>query len=150
MIKKTGKNVLLTPLGTRGDVLPLISVGSELLEYGWRVAVCATTEWESEAYKSGMEFLPLGFSYDEQFTGTAANVGKRFLGLRVMHKEFINILRKAEKPLLKYARDFDLMIGSSLFWSALSIAEHYTIPYYHCSWSSVVMFDDNHLRVRQF
>src|SRR5258708_37834549 len=55
-----GVNVLLTPIGSGGDLLPFIGVGRALTERGHRAVVIANPCFAAEVARAGLEFVGCG------------------------------------------------------------------------------------------
>lgn len=64
-------NVLLVPLGSHGDVHPLIGIGIRLKERGHRVRVIVNGHFESIVREAGLEFIELGT--DAEYRQMASN-----------------------------------------------------------------------------
>jgi len=58
------RTILLSAIGSAGDVNPFIAVGQELRRRGHRVVLCTSQYFESHARRAGLEFIGLGTAED--------------------------------------------------------------------------------------
>src|SRR5262245_14318605 len=70
--------ITLIAFGTRGDVTPLVALGSRLRTAGHRVQLVTHAEFEDFVTRHGVEFHPIDGSY-QQFVAT--HEGRRALGV---------------------------------------------------------------------
>jgi UDP:flavonoid glycosyltransferase YjiC (YdhE family) len=70
--------ITLIAFGTRGDVTPLVVLGSRLLAAGHRVQLVTHAEFQSFVTRHGIDFHPIAGSY-QQFVATPE--GRRALGV---------------------------------------------------------------------
>ena len=66
MSKPTRHTVLLSTIGSAGDVYPFIGIGKQLKERGFRVVLITSQYFEAQARSAGLEFFGLGSTEDYQ------------------------------------------------------------------------------------
>lgn len=104
--------VVILTLGTRGDVQPYVALGLGLRAAGYTVAVGATNEFEDFVTLRGLNFVPLGFGFQEMMaTDTARSA-----------VESGNNTLDALRKLLQTARPYIRMLLNVL-WAASQEAD---------------------------
>lgn len=69
--------VLLLGMGSRGDVEPMLALGTRLLQSGYAVSLAAAADFRGLVTSWGLDFEP--FSFDVQ-AGATSELGRRWLG----------------------------------------------------------------------
>jgi rhamnosyltransferase subunit B len=85
--------VLLTPIGSHGDVHPFVGMGMELSRRGHRVIVITYEHFQPLVERAGLEFASLGTS--EEFLAVANNpvVWEPIAGFKLLLGFFVKLLR---------------------------------------------------------
>ncbi len=122
--------IALAVEGTRGDVYPMLALGSAFLARGHEVLICATPDFESEVRAHDLEFVPVGHNVHEFLAGQAAAVAR---GGRAALREATRWLRGSIESQLRAlpsaTQGADLILGAGLQIGARSAAELHGVPY---------------------
>ncbi len=112
--------IVITAIGTRGDVGPGIFLARRLAGAGGtrEVVLVAPPENESAARAAGVDFRPIGAKFcDVVARGSLSEYREQ---IRLQFREHLDLYRSA-----------DLLVGISLFYAGRSLAEHLGLPYRH-------------------
>ena len=121
--------IILATCGSRGDVQPLIALGSGLLNAGHDVMICASPEHAAWVENYRLPFKAVG-SNVMKFLETHSNVHslKAITG-------FVRFIRQEVRVQLEKLPEIiagaDMVIGSSLLVGARTAAESVNVPYYY-------------------
>jgi len=130
--------ILLTSIGTRGDVQPLLALALELRTIGHTPKFCVPTNFKQWIESFGFEFHPYGPDI-EQFIRQAAS--EKSVPITAEQR------REAEKrtaslqlfALMRAARDCDLIIAGGIPQIAVrSIADHFAVPCVFAAYCPVI------------
>lgn len=123
--------ILLTPLGSRGDVYPIFYLAQALHKKGHIVTICTSPENRSLFEKEGLKFIAVGSDMKKILEVANPLLGHPLKSL----KPFIEILQHELElcftGIKDVAKDADLIIGSGPQFVISSLAELYKIPYRH-------------------
>ncbi|GAB1510728.1 glycosyltransferase [Actinophytocola sp. KF-1] len=129
--------VLLSTIGSRGDVQPLVALGVRLRELGHEARLCAPPDFRAFAGEHGLPFVPVG---PELRTGARA-VDPRTAVADMVAGQFA-ALRTA-------AADCDVLVGcNQLQVAAPSVAESLGIRYVFADYSPIAFPSPHHLPPR--
>lgn len=121
---------VLAPVGTRGDVQPMLALGAALVKAGHQASVCVAENYRSSVEALGLEYVRGGDDAQHLMTRQDVKVrgplrfsrwGRMIEVGRIMVREQFAALEQA-------ARGADVIVGTMLTTAAPSIAEHLGIP----------------------
>ncbi len=118
--------ITLAPVGTAGDLFPILALGKELQGRGHVVTLCAPEEFRSVAYETGIQLVSSGPTYAEFLecrSGEDVAAGLADMVGRDVATQFV-ALRDA-------LRTADVLVGSRLQIAGPSMAESHGIPYFY-------------------
>lgn len=123
--------VLLSTVGSRGDVQPMVALASHLREVGHDARLCAPPGFEELTSGLGLDYFPVGHDLRlgprKVEGGPAATVAGQFA-----------VLREA-------AADCAVIVGCAAMQIATrSIAEMADIPYFYTAYSPVALPSEHH------
>jgi vancomycin aglycone glucosyltransferase len=132
--------IVLTSIGTRGDVQPLLALGESLVAKGHEVVVAAPADAQPLVEGVGLPYREAGRSFHE-IVGTGQSKdrwGFEVLGrmARAMPYQFAR-LREA-------CSGADAVVGGMMQFAGPSIAEHLEIPYFYTVFSPIWLRSDAH------
>ncbi|MFY9919727.1 MAG: glycosyltransferase [Mycobacterium sp.] len=123
--------VLLSTIGSRGDVQPLVALALHLREAGHHASVCAPPGFDELVTEHGLTFFPIG--HDLRLGprkvpgGAAGTAAAHFATLRAA------------------AADCDAIVGcAAMQIAARSIAEKRQIPYFYATYAPVALPSPHH------
>jgi vancomycin aglycone glucosyltransferase len=121
--------VLLSSIGSRGDVQPLLALGIELQALGHRARLCVPPNFKEWVESYGLECIPVGPDLKKLTGGTVP--GKPVLPSKEQLQQMADESVRAQFRVLgEAARDCDLIVAATaLQFAARSIAEAHNIPY---------------------
>jgi vancomycin aglycone glucosyltransferase len=133
-------NGLLAPVGTRGDVQPMLALALELRRRGHPVTVAAPANFNTVVESYGLAFAPSSPSY-ARFTE------------ELKARPFLEVLRDQMdvqfECLLEASRHAEILVGSMLQLAGPSVAAHRGIPYSNMHPAPVFLRSDDHPPVTQ-
>jgi vancomycin aglycone glucosyltransferase len=122
--------IALAPEGTRGDIHPLLGLGSRLVEEGHAIVVCAPPDFEQATAEWGFEFRPIGTSVRDYLEARAdVMAGRPLRALREGHRYFELSADAQFRALPAATRDADWIVGAGIQMAGASAAEHHGVPY---------------------
>jgi UDP:flavonoid glycosyltransferase YjiC (YdhE family) len=131
--------------GTRGDVHPMLVLGTALEAAGHRVRLCAPPDFGSEAVAHGLEFVALGESvraYMGDVAGALHHGGLRFL--REMKRWGDRSLVSQAAVLPRATSDADFVIGAGSILFAASVAELHDVPFRYVAYTPALLPSREH------
>jgi vancomycin aglycone glucosyltransferase len=123
--------VLLAPVGTYGDVGPLVSYGIELRRAGHEVCLCTTSEWSPLAERHGIPMLPLPTSVTRLLESNADVMGSPLRATPRLLRDLCHLSESMFDPLRAVAAGFDCIVGAGAQLAGVTVAEGVRRPYVH-------------------
>jgi vancomycin aglycone glucosyltransferase len=124
--------ILLAPIGSEGDVRPMLVLATALREAGHQITVCAPPNDYRLFADRGFPFHPLGTDIQVWAQENAGAVmGHPFRGLKPMIDGLCDLVPQLFSGLLEYAGASEFLIASGLNLAAHSVAQALEIPYRH-------------------
>ena len=136
--------ILLTSIGTYGDIVPILSYANHLKQIGHEVTICSTIDWEEFIKNNNHTFIALAFDFKKLTLENASVIGKAFKSFYHFKKQLNEINKIVFNSLHKIAQNYDLIIGAGVQFSAFSIAEANNIAYKHILHSPVWLNSPNY------
>ena len=125
--------ILLTSVGSAGDIHPFIAVGLVLKARGHDVALAANPYFQGAIAAAGLEFLPLGDTLDPQEVArTHPKAFRRFTGAKTLFREvFGPHMRDMILSLREIARDAhpEVIVGHQISFGGPWIARDLGTPW---------------------
>lgn len=122
-------HVVMTPLGSAGDVLPHVALGRSLKARGHEVVVLANEHFQGMVAGAGLEFAPLGTAafyseiMDHPDLWNPARAGRVFL------ESMLTLIPLTFQTILEHARPGEsVLVCSSADFGALSAGEKMKLP----------------------
>ncbi len=119
--------VLLAPVGTRGDVEPMLALADELTARGHACTLAASEGFRATAAREGLPFVSLGPGFDTVPAGMRNEV-------RVL-QHFLRTLDAQYAGLVPAAREADVVVGAMLALAGPSAARLAGIPWVYAGFS---------------
>jgi vancomycin aglycone glucosyltransferase len=131
--------VLLTTIGSRGDVQPLVALALELQALGQHARLCVAPNFKEWIESYGLECVPIGPDLKKLTGGTVA--GKPALpSEEQLQRMAEQMVRNQFQVIGEAARDCDLIVGASALQIATrSVAEGRGIPYVFAAYCPAVL-----------
>lgn len=121
--------VVLAPIGSTGDVMPLALIGVALREVGWDVSACATRDFRSLFEQRGIRFQAIDVDARDLSAGLDGGIAAVLRGARRLRP----VAQIALDALDEAFRDVDLVVGSALQLFAPAFCSARGIPYVYAS-----------------
>lgn len=136
--------VLLSTIGSRGDVQPLVALASELRALGQEVRVCAPPDFRGWIESLKFPFVPIGPEVRQTASPTRQGAPSRPTPEQLRRlKEATVATQFATIPAA--AQGCDLIVGATaLQIAARSVAEHMGIPYVYASYCPLALPPPHH------
>jgi vancomycin aglycone glucosyltransferase len=131
--------VLLSSIGSRGDVQPILALGLELQALGHRARLCVAPNFKEWIESYGLECIPIGPDLKKMTGGTVP--GKPVLPSKEqLQKMAEESVRTQFQVIGEAARDCDLIVAATaLQFAARSIAEAQNIAYVFAAYCPAVL-----------
>src|SRR5690349_20392695 len=138
--------VLLSTIGSRGDVQPLLALALELRAQGHHSRICAPPDFRDFVEAYGFEFVGVGpvvRHAGSVRSATAGNPGSP--SPEVIRRLMTDTIRDQFATLREAAADRDVIVASTaLQYAAHSIAELKGIPYFFAAYAPIVLPSRHH------
>lgn len=137
--------IVLAPVGTDGDIRPMIALGKSLQHKGHEIVFCAPPNNEQLVAGFGLAFHPLGMNMKNVLTENKKEFrGHSVKGLkkiRALSEETINLQMT---DLLNSCKGADYLFGSGNLVVGRTVAEYYNIPYHHVFHIPQMLYSRHH------
>jgi vancomycin aglycone glucosyltransferase len=136
--------VLLSTIGSRGDVQPLVALALQLIELGQEARICAPPDFGEWIGTLGIPFVPVGPQVRQTAAPNppAAQIPPTPEQLRQLMHGTVAGQFQAITPA---AKGCDLLVaGMALQFALHSIAEQMRIPYVYAAWSPITLPSPHH------
>jgi UDP:flavonoid glycosyltransferase YjiC (YdhE family) len=131
--------------GTRGDVQPMLVLGSALAAGGHQIRVCAPAEFREPAEAAGLEFRPVGADVRAWLTNHAhAFEGRPVRTLREAVRYARESLRLQFETLPDATAGVDRIVGAGVQIAGPSVAELHRVPYRYVAYCPVLIPSTDH------
>jgi vancomycin aglycone glucosyltransferase len=131
--------VLLSSIGSRGDVQPIVALGLELQALGHRARLCVAPNFKEWIESYGLECTPIGPDLKKMTGGTVP--GKPVLPSKEQLQQLADqMVRGQFQVIAEAARGCDLIVAAGALQIATrSIAEVQNIPYVFAAYCPAVL-----------
>jgi vancomycin aglycone glucosyltransferase len=136
--------VLLSTIGSRGDVQPMVALALQLIELGQEVRICAPPDFREWIGTLGIPFVPVGPEVRQTAAPnpSAAQAPPTPEQLRQLMEDTVAGQFKAITPA---ARGCDVLVaGMALQFALHSVAEQMGIPYVYAAWCPITLPSPHH------
>ncbi len=124
------KTLLITSVGTRGDVQPYVALGLGLQRAGYRVRFLTAPAFASLVERWGLEFRPLHVNPREVFEEAIRRTsGRSWRLMQWLARQFPPVARRYFEDALAAAQGVDAILFAVLGFPAAHVAEALGIPY---------------------
>ncbi|HEY2785732.1 MAG TPA: nucleotide disphospho-sugar-binding domain-containing protein [Fimbriiglobus sp.] len=124
-------NILLHPVGSHGDVHPIIGLGRALAARGHSVTLVSLETFQSLAERNGFAFVPAGTDEDYQLAMNNPELWKPGKGLRVLFRNdrILRLYRLAYDRLAeRIVTGETVILAGSLGFAARTLQEAHGVP----------------------
>ena len=131
--------VLLSSIGTRGDVQPIVALGLKLQALGHKARLCVPPDFKDWVEAYGLECVPIGQNL-KQMTGGSVT-GKPVLPSPEQLQQMADMMVRGQFQVIgEAARGCDLIVAATALQIATrSIAEMQGIPYIFAAYAPAVL-----------
>jgi len=135
--------VLLSTIGSRGDVQPLVGLASQLMALGQEVRLCVPPDFREWIEGLGMPVTPIG--PELRSTGKAAPSMGTTITPEQRRQMIEGTVTAQFETITAAARDCDMLVGATaLQVAAPSVAESLGIPYVFAAYCPAVLPSRHH------
>src|SRR5438105_12057674 len=134
-----GVKIVLAPVGTRGDVQPMLALGLALRARGHQAVVCAPDNYGAWARSLGFEFLSCGPDFAETLGGDAHRDQGTATILRLRKQ-----IRAQFDALEAASAGASAIVGAMLQFAGPSIAEKRGLPYFYAVFWPILLRSPGH------
>ena len=138
--------ILLSTIGSRGDVQPLLALGVELRKLGHEARLCVPPNFKEWIESFGVECVPIGPDVRKFSVGSASAPSKPFKLTKEQRQQLaVGTVREQFRVLPDAARGCDMIVGATaLQIAAPSVAEAHGLPYVYVSYAAVTLPSPDH------
>jgi vancomycin aglycone glucosyltransferase len=131
--------VLLSTIGSRGDVQPLVALALELQALGHRARLCVAPNFKEWIESFGLECVPIGL--DLRKLASASTPAKPIVPTKEQAQQMADSsVREQFQVIGAAARGCDLIVAATaLQIAARSVAERQNIPYVYAAYCPAVL-----------
>lgn len=135
--------VLLSTVGTRGDVQPVLALALAVRRLGHEVRLCIPPNFIDQATGMGLEASPVGVEMRAPASGSAPKLTAE--QLRRMRESMPDLISDQFDSIEPAAKGCDVILGANAHqYAAPSIAELAGIPFISAVYAPVVLPSPNH------
>ena len=132
--------VLLSSIGSRGDVQPIVALGLELQALGHRARLCVAPNFKEWIESYGLECTPIGPDLKKMTGGTVPGKPVLPFSKEQLQQLAYQMVRGQFQVIGEAARDCDLIVtAGALQIATRSIAEALNIPYVFAAYCPAVL-----------
>lgn len=124
-------NILIAPMGTRGDVYPVAYLAQALITKGHKVTFCTSEENKVFIESLKIPFSASGTNFSDMMKKLAPYMGKPLKLIKPAMTLMNEEMHKQFEDIKSVAQGCDLIIGAGTQPMAATVAELYNIPYCH-------------------
>jgi vancomycin aglycone glucosyltransferase len=135
------RRVVLAPIGSRGDVQPMLALGCGLAARGHDVTMAAPANFEPWIRAHHLAFAPVGADMEADLRRYGDRVQATHHQMRILRNE---IVPQQFAAMPEICADADLIVGAGLQAAGPSIAEHLGVPYAFVAYAPVVVRSAHH------
>ncbi|MGF6127581.1 rhamnosyltransferase subunit B [Pseudomonas frederiksbergensis] len=121
-------HVIITAIGSAGDVHPFVGIGRALAARGHRITFCASAAFAPLIERCGFTFLPLGTAEEYEAVMADPALWRTRTSLPTLWKSVASTLRDQYRLLEAACDDETVMLGSLWAFSARLLQEKHGIP----------------------
>jgi len=132
--------VLLSSIGSRGDVQPIVALGLELQALGHRARLCVAPNFKEWIESYGLECVPIGPDLKKMTGGTVPGKPVLSFSKEQLQQLADQTVRGQFQIITEAARDCDLIVAAGALQIATrSIAEAHNIPYIFAAYCPAIL-----------
>lgn len=132
--------VVMAPIGTRGDIQPLLAFAIELKAAGHQVIFCAAPDYQAWVEGLGMAFYAAGPPFEALLREKADNLIKHPVEMVRSFKDDLSAIMEAQFTVVReVARDADVLIGAGFQIVGSSVAESIGVPYQFIAYCPILL-----------
>jgi vancomycin aglycone glucosyltransferase len=136
--------VLLSTIGSRGDVQPVVALALHLRELGQEVRICAPPDFGEWIGTFGIPFVPVGPEV-RQTAAPRPSAVQAPPTPEQLRKLMEDTVAGQFKAITAAARGCDILVaGMSLQFALHSVAEQIGIPYVYAAWCPITLPSQHH------
>jgi vancomycin aglycone glucosyltransferase len=134
--------ILLTSIGTRGDVQPIVALALELKARGQQPLICAAPNFQTWVESFGIDFVPIGPDLEKWTTLPRPTTPSTQDQLRALASQTV---KDQFQVMLQTAQGCNLIVvGGMLQTAARSVAESLQIPYVYAAYCPATLPSPDH------
>lgn len=136
--------VLLSTIGSRGDVQPMVALALQLIEFGQEVRICAPPDFREWIGSLGIPFVPVGPEV-RQTAAPNPSAAPSPPTPDQIRQLMENTVAGQFEAITPAARGCDVLVaGMALQFALHSVAEQMGIPYVYAAWCPITLPSPQH------
>jgi vancomycin aglycone glucosyltransferase len=139
--KEALMKILLSSIGSRGDVQPILALALELQALGHRALICAAPNFQTWVESFGVEFTPIGPDLEQWTRASAQAPAPKQAPTEEQRRQLASLhVTDQFRVMTQAAQGCDLIIvGGVLQTAGHSVAEALKIPYLYAAYCPAVL-----------
>ena len=126
--------MLVSGLGSWGDVAPVLAVASRLRSEGHEVRLLLPETYGPQARR--LAFEPSFYPLDVE--ALSRRMGRSVVGMAQVFRWFLESVESNAEVMLEHAQGVDVLLTSTAELHASSVAEHLGLPHYRMLYAPVL------------
>ncbi len=135
---------LIAPIGSRGDVQPLLGLAVRLKSSGHDVTLATGPNYEAEARAFGIPFVPVGLDIEAHLRERRFEMTPVAAATELFRQARLWVAPIVE-TLLPLAKEHDIVVGAGPQISAPTAAEAAGKPYWFVAYTPLALRSDHHM-----
>jgi vancomycin aglycone glucosyltransferase len=136
--------VLLSTIGSRGDVQPMVSLALQLIELGQEVRICAPPDFRDWIGTLGIPFVPVG-SEVRQTAAPRPSAAQAPPTPEQLHRLIEDTVAGQFEAIAAAASGCGVLVACMALQFALhSVAEQMGVPYVYAAWCPITLPSPHH------
>lgn len=125
------QKILLHPIGSRGDIQPLVALGQHLQKSGYKVRVAGSPNGRSMAEQYNLPFYPVGTDMRALLEEARKNVSNPVRLFRYFFKIFGDLIDEQFREIQQHIQWADKVIMGGVTFAGISVCEAYNKPFHY-------------------
>ena len=135
---------LLSTIGSRGDIQPMVALALQLRELGQEVRICAPPDFRESVETLGVEFVPVGPAVRQTAASNPA-AGLAPPSAEQVRQMIENTVAGQFAAITAAAKGCAVLVaGMALQFALRSVAEKMRVPYVYATWCPITLPSPHH------
>lgn len=130
-MKSSTTKILLHPIGSRGDIQPLVALGQHLQKSGYEIRVAGSPNGRTMAEQYGLSFYPIGTDMRSLLEEARKSVSNPIRLFRYIFSIFGDLINEQFNEIEEHIQWADKVIMGGVTFAGISVCEAYNKPFHY-------------------